>query len=97
MKKHSRKTDITGRVGGEEFAMILPYTDIDNSLILANRIREEVAMQTITLNEVDINFTVSIGLTALCNDDTSIDCAFARADSALYSAKENGRNRVEKK
>ncbi len=97
LKKHLRKTDIAGRLGGEEFAMILPNTGIENAVILANRIREEVSGQTINIDEKNIKFTVSIGLTSLSYDDMSFDSALARADSALYTAKENGRNRVEKK
>lgn len=97
LKKHLRKTDIAGRLGGEEFAMILPNTGIENAVILANRIREEVSSQTLNIDEKNIKFTVSIGLTSLSYDDMSFDSALARADSALYTAKENGRNRVEKK
>ncbi len=76
--------------------MILPNTGIENAVILANRIREEVSGQTINIDEKNIKFTVSIGLTSLSYDDMSFDSALARADSALYTAKENGRNRVEK-
>lgn len=97
LKKYSRKIDIVGRIGGEEFAMILPNTTVANAVILANRIREEVSHQTINIDEKNINFTVSIGITALSYDDINFDSAFARADSALYMAKNNGRNRVEKK
>ncbi|OHE05952.1 MAG: diguanylate cyclase [Sulfurimonas sp. RIFOXYD12_FULL_33_39] len=97
IKKNLRKTDIAGRVGGEEFAMILPNTDITNASILANRIREEVSNKIITIDKKDINFTVSIGLTALSYDDINSDSAFARADNALYMAKAKGRNRLEQK
>lgn len=97
LKNNLRKTDIAGRVGGEEFAMILPNTNLENAVILANRIREEVSNQTTKIDGVNINYTVSIGLTALLYDDINSDSAFARADSALYAAKANGRNRVEQK
>lgn len=95
LKASLRKSDIAGRIGGEEFAMILPDTDVENATILANRIREEVSNKTITIDSKDINFTVSIGLTAINFDDSNFDVVFARADNALYTAKTNGRNRVE--
>ncbi|MDD5157725.1 diguanylate cyclase [Sulfurimonas sp.] len=95
LKKDLRKTDIVGRIGGEEFAMILPNTDAKHATILANRIREEVCNKTINIDNKNINFTVSIGLTTIMHDDINSDTAFARADTALYKAKENGRNRVE--
>lgn len=97
IKKNLRKTDLAGRIGGEEFAMILPNTDIANASILANRIREEVSNKIITIDKKDINFTVSIGLTVLSYDDINSDSAFARADNALYMAKAKGRNRLELK
>ena len=97
LKKHLRKVDIVGRIGGEEFAMILPNTSIEKAIILANRIREEVSSQTTNIYEKNIKFTVSIGVTSLSYDDINSDTALSRADSALYMAKKNGRNRVEKK
>lgn len=97
VKRNLRKTDIAGRIGGEEFAMILPNTDITNASILANRIREEVSNKIITIDDKEISFTVSIGLTTLSYDDINSDSAFARADNALYMAKAKGRNRLEQK
>ncbi|MGE4420050.1 MAG: diguanylate cyclase [Sulfurimonas sp.] len=97
IKRNLRKTDIAGRVGGEEFAIILPNTDITNASVLANRIREEVSSNIITIDKKDINFTVSIGLTALSLEDNNSDSAFLRADNALYMAKAKGRNRLEQK
>lgn len=96
IKKNLRKTDIAGRIGGEEFAIILPNTSIDNALILATRIKEEVAAQRIQYDDKYITFTVSIGMTMLTYDDLDTDMAFVRADTALYAAKEKGRNRIEK-
>lgn len=96
IKKNLRKTDIAGRIGGEEFAMILPNTSIENALILATRIKDEVAAQLIEYNDKHIVFTVSIGMTMLAHDDLDTDITFVRADTALYAAKEKGRNRIEK-
>ncbi len=97
LKKNLRKTDIAARIGGEEFAMILVNTDIVDASILANRIKENVSNKIINIDGKSVNVTVSIGLTALSYDDINSDCTFARADDALYTAKANGRNRVEQK
>lgn len=96
INKNLRKTDIAGRIGGEEFAIILPDTSIENALTLATRIKEEVAAQMIQYDNKYITFTVSIGVTMLAHDDLDTDMAFVRADTALYAAKEKGRNRIEK-
>ena len=96
MKRNLRKTDISGRIGGEEFAVVLPNTSMDNTLILASRIKEEVEAQSIKYDDKYISFTVSIGITMLTCDDIDSDMAFIRADTALYTAKEKGRNRIEK-
>ncbi|MDD2266915.1 diguanylate cyclase [Sulfuricurvum sp.] len=97
LKRNLRKTDISGRIGGEEFAVILPDTTIDRAVVLANRIREEVSNHTVKYGREKIIFTVSIGLTVLSYEDSNFDTALARVDNALYSAKMNGRNRVEQK
>ena len=89
-----RKVDILGRVGGEEFALILANTTIDNSLILADRIRENIASQVIEIDSKEVRITVSIGVTAILSSDKDHISAFKRADKALYLAKESGRNNV---
>lgn len=95
LKSNLRISDIVGRIGGEEFAMILPDTDIQNATVLANRIIKELSSQTINIDGQDLNFTASAGVTALASDDVNSDAAMVRADNALYLAKKNGRNRVE--
>ncbi|ADR34333.1 diguanylate cyclase with PAS/PAC sensor [Sulfuricurvum kujiense DSM 16994] len=95
IKNNLRVSDIAGRIGGEEFALILPDTDIKSAAITAERIREEVSNTTVVYEGKFIHFTVSIGLTALSPLDLSADCVFSRADIALYSAKEHGRNNVQ--
>ncbi|MDD5717389.1 MAG: diguanylate cyclase [Sulfuricurvum sp.] len=95
IKNNLRKSDIAGRIGGEEFALILPDTDRNNALALAERIRENVLYHTEDCAGEKITFTVSIGLTLLRSDDADINSPLSRADSALYTAKENGRNRTE--
>lgn len=90
-----RKTDFAGRLGGEEFALLLPGTSLEHALILAERVRQRVCDREIILDERSLHATVSIGVSTLCATDASPDDVLARADAALYAAKNAGRNRVE--
>ncbi|MUM77122.1 PAS domain S-box protein [Pseudodesulfovibrio sp. F-1] len=90
-----RDTDIFGRLGGEEFAIVLPETDLENGRRVAQRLREDLAGLTVRLRDKAVNFTVSIGIAALKNKDRVIEDTVNRADEALYRAKRMGRNRVE--
>jgi diguanylate cyclase (GGDEF)-like protein/PAS domain S-box-containing protein len=91
-----RLTDIAGRHGGEEFAALLPETDEDGALIVAERLRRRIAESPVTPEEgLVITLSVSIGVATLLPDDPDLDAAIARADIALYAAKNHGRNRVE--
>lgn len=90
-----RKTDFCARIGGEEFAVLLPDTDLVGAVRLAERLRREVAKSTLLLSAGEINFTVSIGVATLRSADASLEDCLQRADHAMYRAKENGRNRVE--
>jgi diguanylate cyclase (GGDEF)-like protein len=89
-----RDGDIIGRTGGEEFAALLPNTDVDEALRVAQRVRQDVAALAITFAGSDIATTVSIGTTVVQPGET-LDTALARADSALYAAKHGGRDRVD--
>jgi len=93
-KKEIREADIFGRLGGEEFALMLPETDMQSALILAERIRSGTAAITIPIDQNSISFTVSIGLVELNKDDLTLDSVIRRADKAMYQAKEKGRNQV---
>lgn len=96
LKKLSRTSDIIARYGGEEFIVILPETNLEEALLLAERIRKEVQNRDIDLNDdKKVYITISIGVSQLDNeDDTSIENIIQRCDDALYSAKKSGRNRV---
>jgi len=96
LTKLSRESDILARYGGEEFIIILPETNLEEVLLLAERIRKETEHRDIDLNEDNIiHITISIGASQLNNeDDTSIENIIQRCDDALYSAKKSGRNRV---
>ena len=90
-KQLVRSTDFAGRIGGEEFLIILPDTALSNSHELAERIRLTTA--NTTGNTVTPACTVSIGIAQLREGDT-LQSLIQRADEALYQAKSNGRNCV---
>ena len=90
-----RAYDIFGRIGGEEFAMILPETDLDSALALAERMRECVEQLSLPLvSGENVTFTVSIGLTEYGEEDDGIFALLYRADRKLYEAKHQGKNCV---
>lgn len=86
-----RNIDCFGRFGGEEFLLILPETDIQGARIKAERLREQLTEVTFPEIDTDLRVTTSVGLTQYCSGE-SADETLARADEALYEAKENGRN-----
>jgi diguanylate cyclase (GGDEF)-like protein len=93
MHETVRESDPIFRLGGEEFAILLNDTDIDGAKLLAERLRHAVETSSITHEKQQFNMTVSIGLTEL-KENEALDCIMQRADIALYSAKESGRNKV---
>jgi diguanylate cyclase (GGDEF)-like protein/PAS domain S-box-containing protein len=95
MRDELRKIDIAGRVGGEEFAIILPGANPDEARVFAERFRDKVATNPLRLDDQMIPVTVSIGIAAMQATDATADAALIRSDEALYCAKKNGRNRVE--
>jgi len=90
-----RSVDIIGRMGGEEFAVILPETDIDQATEVAERLREVISEGEVSLPVgLRINYTVSIGVTTLIDKNSNIEMLLYEADKALYRAKQTGRNKV---
>ncbi|MHB8283296.1 MAG: diguanylate cyclase [Caulobacteraceae bacterium] len=89
-----RPSDLLGRLGGEEFAVILPETGLEGAQYAAERLREAVAALRISTPSGDIAFTVSVGVTNFAPGETVLKPALDRADAALYAAKAGGRNRV---
>jgi diguanylate cyclase (GGDEF)-like protein len=90
-----REVDIIGRLGGEEFAILLPETNLAKANEVAERLREAIAKAKVPLESgLPLHFTVSIGVTSLVSKDDNLDVLLNRADKALYEAKEKGRNRV---
>lgn len=88
-----RETDLTFRFGGEEFVVLLNKTDAAGARVIAERVRRYIAAQETKTEKHNISVTASIGTAELNQDDTS-DSLFERADSALYKAKQQGRNKV---
>ncbi len=88
-----RDHDIMGRLGGEEFALVLPGTDLDGALQAAERLRSAVAAAVLPSSGHQYAMTVSIGVVVI-DPNEHINSALARADHALYAAKSGGRDRV---
>ncbi|MCA1243350.1 diguanylate cyclase [Stappia stellulata] len=88
-----RDTDYLGRLGGEEFLVILPNTSSSESVERAERMRTLLSATPIPLEDKDIALTMSLGVTDYRDDDT-MDEAFARADRLLYRSKDMGRDRT---
>ncbi len=91
-----RSVDIMGRIGGEEFAVMLPETNKDKAMEVAERLRERIENMRVVLeeNQTPITFTVSIGLVSVTSKDKTLQELLNLADQALYQAKNTGRNRV---
>lgn len=90
-----RREDTAARIGGEEFAILLPGSDLHSAAAFAERLREKIAEITVSVGEHTLGIPVSIGITAVKATDATADQILARADKALYHAKASGRNRVE--
>lgn len=88
-----RFTDLSGRIGGEEFAALLPCA-LEEGVLVAERIREAFEASDIVVDEAKVDTTVSIGV-AGGPAGTELEVLLASADTVLYQAKRNGRNRVE--
>jgi len=94
IRENLRSYDLIGRIGGEEFLVLSPGTGLDDALILAERIRESVKRNEVIEEGKSVSVTISIGLTISQSGDATHEKLLKRADSALYRAKDGGRNRV---
>jgi two-component system cell cycle response regulator len=95
LKKSIRQHDVACRYGGEEFAVIMPNTDLTDARIFCERLREKIEKVTVRYDKQKIRSTVSIGLAQFIPEiDKSMAHLIKRADDGLYAAKQQGRNRV---
>ncbi len=90
-----RKTDILGRIGGEEFSFLLPETNISNARIGAERFRINISKTPVLTEKGKLFFTISLGISCMSTEIDQISTLFKYADHALYKAKRKGKNRIE--
>lgn len=94
IKDNIRSIDLVGRYGGEEFALMLAETDAQSAFVVAERIRKAVADTPVQAYDEILRVTISIGIAQLDTETPDLAALVERADSALYQAKAQGRNRV---
>jgi len=94
IRNELRDNDVPARYGGDEFVVFLSETPVEGALIVAERIRAAMADEPIDVGGKLVRSTVSIGIAGFPHDGNSIDAIMARADRAMYQAKQQGRNRV---
>jgi len=90
-----RSTDVVGRLGGEEFAAILPNMDIEGAFAAAERVRKAFEAAAVEIDGLPVRGSLSAGIAITTDSITTVDALLAIADEALYVAKARGRNRVE--
>jgi len=94
MRSVCRQVDVLARIGGEEFAIILPSVALDDALAIAERLRAEVERTPATYEQQPIAYSISIGVAVMDDTLDGFDGLIKRADEALYAAKRRGRNQV---
>lgn len=92
LSRYTRSNDFVARIGGEEFVVLFPDTNIDDATMIAEKLRALIAAADIEVNDVRIPVTISCGISALAPHDGA-EALYRRADEALYAAKDAGRNR----
>ncbi|WP_245543189.1 GGDEF domain-containing protein [Oceanospirillum maris] len=89
-----RETDISGRYGGEEFGIILPETNADQAMVMAERLRGSIEQSPVTYEGKQISFTVSLGICEITPEMEEYTQWLENSDQALFSSKRNGRNQT---
>nr|WP_283104564.1 GGDEF domain-containing protein [Shewanella olleyana] len=89
-----KKSDILGRIGGEEFLLILPNTDLEQAVEIAERLRLSIEQHQFSFNDIKLQFTVSLGVSVRHTETGSLADMIKCADTGLYKAKNSGRNQV---
>jgi diguanylate cyclase (GGDEF)-like protein len=94
IQQELRTSDIVARYGGDEFIVFLPETPLAGANVVAERIRHAMATMPLAEGAAQVECTVSIGIASFPEDGSTLDAIIARADRAMYHAKQSGRNRV---
>jgi diguanylate cyclase (GGDEF)-like protein len=94
LRRTARAADTSGRLGGEEFALLLPETGVEAAAVLAERLRRDVAAAAVPANGATLRLTCSFGVAQFGGAAATLDALLGAADAALYRAKEEGRDRV---
>jgi diguanylate cyclase (GGDEF)-like protein len=95
LREYRRVDDIAARIGGEEFALVLPGTGIEEAISVADDLCRRLAASPLIVDGRDVVMTASFGVAAISEKDTSLTDVIVRADRALYRSKRAGRNRVD--
>ncbi len=94
LASNSRSANMVGRIGGEEFVVLIELSSKNEALVAAQRLRAALELAPLVINDQALTLTVSIGLSELLSTDLDFSTILGRADSAMYQAKQNGRNCV---
>jgi len=94
LRKNTRDVDILGRYGGDEFAILLPETDISVAVNVAERLRQQVASTSLTVDDSQIDVSVSVGVSQVTEAANTLEPLLKQADDAMYAAKQAGGNQV---
>ena len=94
VRRHLRPGDLIGRLGGEEFLVVLAGTGPDEAVAVAERLRASIAALTVDVQDVRVKLSISIGVATLADTSNDFGALVRRADEAMYEAKRAGRNRV---
>jgi diguanylate cyclase (GGDEF)-like protein len=94
LQKMVREIDVVARIGGEEFAFVLPETDREEAVNMAERLRQGIAKTTVTHDERQMQITASFGVSSSLVENETLETMLTKADDALFMAKKKGRDQV---
>jgi diguanylate cyclase (GGDEF)-like protein len=95
ISENRRQEDVVARVGGEEFALLLPGTELRDAMAIADQLCSKIGSTPLDITAIGMPMTSSFGVAAISASDTSLDAVVLRADRALYRSKRAGRNQVD--
>jgi diguanylate cyclase (GGDEF)-like protein len=94
IKRSVRAVDMAGRLGGEEFVVVMPETSAEGALAASQNVMSNIRQSRLRTDDFNVSMTVSIGIATVSLDDTNFDSVLQRADVALYAAKRQGKDRA---